>query len=222
MMNFNLPPSAVLSGKEWTWIITSYFLGCFTAGYYWTRWKTGQDIRSLGSGNVGARNVGRVLGPLGFTITFLLDFLKGVVAVAGAQKLGLSGTAMVLTISAVVAGHIWPMQLRGLGGKGIATSLGALLAYDPILVLCLFAVFIPVFVILRSLTLSGMTAFTIGPLVAFLCGLENVEVVAAALPAVLVVIAHRKNIREEISGIVQHPGLKQSAVEMHKGPPDEV
>jgi glycerol-3-phosphate acyltransferase PlsY len=222
MMNLNLPPGTVLSGKEWTWVGLSYFLGCFTAGYYWTRWKTGQDIRQLGSGNVGARNVGRVLGHWGFTITFLLDFLKGVLAVAGAQKLGLSSTAIVLTIGAVVAGHIWPIQLRGLGGKGIATSLGALLAYDPILVLCQIMVFLPVIAILRSFTLSGMVAFAVGPLVAFLAGLENVEVVAAALPAILVLLAHRKNIREEITRFVQPSQLKESPVKMHKGPPDEV
>jgi len=222
MMNFNVPPSAVLSGKEWTWISASYLIGCFTAGYYWTRWKTGQDIRQLGSGNVGARNVGRVLGRWGFTITFLLDFLKGVLAVAGAQKLALSPTAMVLTIVAVVAGHIWPMQLRGLGGKGIAVSVGALFAYDPILVLCQIVVMVPVIVILRSVTLSGMLAFAVGPFVAFLCGLEHAEVVAMSLVAIVVVMAHRKNIREEIAGIVHPSGLKESAVEMHKGPPDEV
>jgi len=222
MMNLNLPPSAVLSGKEWTWIGTSYFIGCFTAGYYWTRWKTGQDIRHLGSGNVGARNVGRVLGYWGFTITFLLDFLKGAVAVAGAQKLVLSPTATVLTIAAVVAGHIWPIQLRGLGGKGIAASLGALLAYDPILVLCQIVVFVPVIAILRSLTLSGMVAFAVGPLVAFLCGLENVEVVAASAVAILILMSHRKNIREEITGFAQPSRLKESTIEMHKGPPDEV
>lgn len=221
-MNLNLPPSAVLSGKEWTWIGTSYFIGCFTAGYYWTRWKTGQDIRHLGSGNVGARNVGRVLGSWGFTITFLLDFLKGVLAVAGAQKLALSSTAMALTIAAVVAGHLWPAQLRGLGGKGIATSLGALLAYDPILVLCQMVVFAPVILILRNFTLSGLIAFAVGPLVAFLCGLENVEVVAASMVAILILLSHRKNIREEITGFVHPSRLKESTVEMHNGPPDEV
>ena len=65
------------------WILVSYLIGCFTAGYYWMRWRTGQDIRRMGSGSVGARNVGRALGASGFTATFLLDAAKGALAVAG-------------------------------------------------------------------------------------------------------------------------------------------
>ena len=74
----------MLSGKEFSWVLTSYCLGCFTAGYYWVRSRTGLDIRQQGSGSVGARNAGRVLGPGAFLVTFLLDFGKGALAVAGA------------------------------------------------------------------------------------------------------------------------------------------
>ncbi|MEY2410378.1 MAG: acyl phosphate:glycerol-3-phosphate acyltransferase, partial [Verrucomicrobiota bacterium] len=178
MTSFNLTPNWAVSGKDLTWIVTSYFLGCFTAGYYWTRWRTGQDIRALGSGNVGARNVGRLLGPWGFLITFLLDFAKGVLAVAGATYFKLSPESLVATVVAVAAGHNWPAQLHFRGGKGIAVSLGALLAYDPFIVLCLVAVFLPLFALLRTFTLSGMLAFAVAPMVGFLCGLEKEGVAA--------------------------------------------
>lgn len=71
----------LFTGKEFMLILASYALGCLATGYYWVRWQTGQDIRRLGSGGVGARNVGRVLGPWGFTITLLGDAAKGALAV---------------------------------------------------------------------------------------------------------------------------------------------
>jgi acyl phosphate:glycerol-3-phosphate acyltransferase len=221
-MSLQLPPSYALTAREFLWIAASYFIGCFTAGYYWTRWRTGRDIRQLGSGNVGARNVGRALGAGGFTITFLLDLAKGALAIAGAIWLGLQPEAVVAALVAVVVGHNWPLQLRFQGGKGIAVSLGALLAYDPFIVLCLVAIFLPAIAILRNFTLSGMTAFMLGPLAVFLCGLDKIEVAAVSLLAILVLVTHRKNIREEIVRMAGHRGMKQSSVQMHKGTNDEV
>jgi glycerol-3-phosphate acyltransferase PlsY len=220
MMSFSLTPSMAMSGKELTWIVTSYFLGCFTAGYYWTRWRTGKDIRALGSGNVGARNVGRVIGRSGFLITFLLDFAKGVLAVAGATYFKLGPEAMIATMFAVAAGHNWPVQLHFKGGKGIAVSLGALLAYDPFIVLCLVVIFVPVFAMIRLFTLSGMLAFTLAPLGGFLCGLEKEGVAAVSILAVLALVTHRRNIRKELARLVFHRSVEDA--EMHKGPNDEV
>lgn len=221
-MNLQLLPSYTLTGREFSWIVASYFIGCFTAGYYWTRWRTGQDIRELGSGNVGARNVGRTLGAGGFTVTFLLDLAKGAFAAAGAIWLGLRPEAAVASLVAVVVGHNWPMQLRFHGGKGVAVSTGALLAYDPFIVLCLLAIFLPVIALLRNFTLSGMIAFALGPLAVFLCGLDKVEVAAMSILAILVLVTHRKNIREEIARLAGHRSVKGSSVSMHKGPNEEV
>ncbi len=220
MMSFSLTPSVAVSGKELTWVVTSYFLGCFTAGYYWTRWRTGKDIRAMGSGNVGARNVGRVIGRSGFLITFLLDFAKGVLAVAGATYFKLGPEAMVASMVAVTAGHNWPVQLHFRGGKGIAVSLGALLAYDPFIVLCLVVIFVPVFAMIRLFTLSGMLAFTLAPLGGFLCGLEKEGVAAVSILAVLALVTHRRNIRKELARLVFHRSVEDA--EMHKGPNDEV
>ena len=221
-MHFQLLPSHTLTGREFLWIAASYFIGCFTAGYYWTRWRTGQDIRELGSGNVGARNVGRTLGAGGFTVTFLLDLAKGAFASAGAIWLGLRPEAVIASLVGVTVGHNWPMQLRFHGGKGVAVSVGALLAYDPFIVLCQLAIFLPALALLRNVTLSGMTAFMLGPLAVFLCGLEKVEVAAMSFLAILVLVTHRKNIREEIARMAGHRALKESSVQMHKGPNDEV
>src|SRR5213082_212511 len=116
--------------KETLVMLLGYALGCFTSGYYLVRWRTGDDIRWLGSGSVGATNVGRVLGRPGFFLTVLCDFFKGLFAVWLARYFQLNPTGTVLAMVAVAIGHIWPAQLWFHGGKGVATSLGALLMFD--------------------------------------------------------------------------------------------
>ena len=145
----------MITGKETTVVLACYFLGCFTSGYYWVRLRTGLDIRAQGSGNVGARNVGRALGAPGFMVTFILDLLKGVLAVRMALFFGLNEDAVIAAMVAVVVGHTWPAQLRFRGGKGISTSLGALLAYDTFIVFILLVMFLPVWALLRSFTLAA-------------------------------------------------------------------
>jgi len=125
---------------------------------------------------------------------------------------------------AVLVGHNWPMQLRFRGGKGIAVSLGGLLVYDPFIVLCVVAVLLPLFVLFRSFTLAGMLAYTLGPLVLFFCGREKVDVAAMSIVAILVVLAHRRNIRDELGRLIGHRGhrpAKGSPAPMHKGPNEE-
>ncbi len=221
-MSFPILPSYALTGRALSWIVTSYFIGCFTAGYYWTRWRTGRDIREMGSGNVGARNVGRTLGKGGFTITLLIDAAKGGLVVAGAVWLGLGPEAVVASIVAVVIGHNWPLQLRFHGGKGIAVSTGALLVYDPFIILCLIAIFLPLIAISRNFTLIGMITVALGPLAVFLCGLDKIEVATLSLLAILVLVSHRRNIREEFARIGGPRPIKESPVPMHKGSNDEV
>lgn len=189
---------SMFTGIEVTMILCSYLLGCCTAGYYWVRLRTGQDIRRVGSGNVGARNVGRALGSSGFAVTFLFDFLKGALAVWLARWMELGPEAVIACLVAVVVGHSWPIQLKLQGGKGISTSMGVLLCYNPELSLVLIALFVPIYFLLRIFTLSGMLAFALSPLVAFLSGFTNREVAAISFLSMLVLITHRKNIREEI------------------------
>ena len=198
------------TGRDLLLLLACYGVGCCTAGFYWVRWRTGLDLRLVGSGNLGARNVGRLLGPSGFTVTVVIDGSKGALAVALATYLGVPPELVVAAIVSVVMGHNWPIQLRFHGGKGIATSLGALLAYHSVIVLALVAIFIPVFVLLRSFTLSGLLAFALAPLVLFLCGLPNEELAAMSFIAIMILISHRKNIREEISRFFSTTPVKDS------------
>ena len=204
-------PTGLVTGKELTFILLAYFLGCFTSGYYWVRWRSGIDLRHEGSGTLGARNAGRLLGSAGFTVTLLLDVTKGALAVTLASYFGLRPEAIIAVIVAVVAGHIWPIQLRFHGGKGIATSLGALFAYDALIIAILALVFLPLLALFRNFTLNGLLAFSLLPLAVFVCGLGNTAVAATSFLAIIILIAHRKNIREEFARIFPDRRLKESA-----------
>src|SRR5438552_19024123 len=111
-------------------MLVGYALGCFTSGYYLVRWRTGEDIRWLGSGSVGATNVGRVLGRPGFFLTVLCDFFKGLFAVWLAEYFRLNPTGAVLTLAAVAIGHISSPQPCPPAGTGGAPSLRALLTSE--------------------------------------------------------------------------------------------
>jgi glycerol-3-phosphate acyltransferase PlsY len=180
----------------------AYLLGCFAAGYYLVRSRLGEDIRELGSGSVGARNVGRVLGKAGFLITLICDFGKGGLAVWAARHFTTDQRIVAFAMVAVVAGHIWPAQLRFHGGKGMATSLGALLVYDPRLALVYCMLFLGAFVLQWRTILPGLFALICLPLVALFLRQDRIQVVLLTLTSGLVLLAHRRNITDEISTLI--------------------
>ncbi len=171
-------------------------------GYYLVRLKTGQDIRGFGSGNVGATNVGRLVGRTGFLFTLLGDLTKGALAVGIADVLHACPTARVLTLVAVIAGHIWPVQLHCRGGKGVATFLGALLAADPLMVLVWGGLCAALLIVFRRFTLSGLAALALLPWAAVLIGVDLIMVFGLSAAALLILIAHRGNLREEIAPLL--------------------
>jgi glycerol-3-phosphate acyltransferase PlsY len=187
----------------------AYLLGCLTTGYYLVRARTGQDIRELGSGNVGARNVGRVLGWMGFLVTVLGDCAKGALAVGGVQYFTNDERLVTLALIAVVVGHLWPAQLRFRGGKGVATSLGALVVYDPHLALALMVAFAIAFVLLRRTVLSALFAFVCLPMVCPWLGPEpfRVRAIGVSILAGLILVAHRRNLLEEMAQFLERRAL---------------
>jgi acyl phosphate:glycerol-3-phosphate acyltransferase len=183
-------------------LFTAYGLGCFSTGYYLVCLQRGIDIRQTGSGSTGASNVGRVLGSAGFAMTFVGDFLKGVLAIVVANftmgSLFGAGLAMV----AVVTGHLFPLQLGGRGGKGIATAVGAIAACDFRLTLGLLSVFALLYLLTRQWLFCGMIVIVVAPCAASLMKLPGLFVLALAAVATLLVFAHRDNIRQRSSNPV--------------------
>jgi glycerol-3-phosphate acyltransferase PlsY len=145
--------------------LLGYAVGSFPAGYLAGR-IAGVDVRTLGSGNVGATNVTRVLGKRYGYPVFLIDFSKGFVAVWAALIIGRANRASpaFLDLSAAIAaiaavlGHSYSIWLRFHGGKGVATSLGALLAMDWMAALSVCAVWILVFQLTKYVSVASLAA----------------------------------------------------------------
>ncbi len=175
----------------------AYAIGCFTTGYYLVRLRTGRDIRVTGSGSTGARNVGRILGKTGFFLTVLGDFGKGVLVVMLARKLAADDFSAAIAVAAVVAGHLWPVQLRFQGGKGVATSMGALLMFDYRIAFTTAGLFAAVFIFARKTLLPAMFAFVCLPWTCWFFTRNDLTTCAMTVLAATILFAHRKNLAEE-------------------------
>jgi glycerol-3-phosphate acyltransferase PlsY len=185
--------------RELLFVIGAYAAGCISTGYYLVLLQTGRDIRQLGSGSTGARNVGRILGKPGFVATLAGDTAKGAAALGFATFAGLSDWGLIAVIVAVFAGHVWPMQLRFKGGKGLATVMGAVLVLDYWLVIVAFLVAAVVLEMSKRFTLSGLVAVALTPVVAVVADRSSVDIVIGlAVLAALIMVAHHQNI---ISGM---------------------
>ena len=178
-------------------VLEAYLLGCFATGYYLVRARTGHDLRQIQSGTVGARNAGRVLGKTGFAVTLLGDFAKGALAVWIAREWTGDSRLALFALLAVVLGHIWPVQLRFHGGKGVATSLGALLVFDYRVALVFPALFLIGFALARKSLLPALFAFACLPMAAWWLNGDNFTVAMLTFLVALILFAHRRNLTEE-------------------------
>jgi glycerol-3-phosphate acyltransferase PlsY len=192
-----------------------YLFGSFPAGYFAGR-IAGVDVRSVGSGNIGATNVLRVLGkPWGYTV-FFVDAFKGFAAVRLAFFLAehLSFTRphavyfAILAAVMCVVGHTFPIWLGFKGGKGVATSAGAIFGLMPLAAVIIFLVWVVVFEITRYVSVASLVAASALPAtVALLLHWEMVDGVAllyfSTVLAILVVWRHRANFSRLLKGTEQ-------------------
>jgi len=179
--------------------IIAYVLGCFSTGYYLIKLRFGKDIRESGSGNIGARNVGRELGTTGFVVTLLIDAAKGALAVWIATQFSLDTRLQIIAMLGVMTGHNWPVQLRFRGGKGVSTCAGALLMFDYHLFGFMLATAALLVIFLRRTTLSGVLTFAFMPLIDRLWAKDSMRALYLSFVAGIILWTHRKNIAEEIS-----------------------
>lgn len=175
-------------------LVGAYAVGCVNGAYYLVRLRTRQDLRTLGSGNAGARNAGRVLGRSGFAISLALDAMKGVAVVLVVRAIGASDAVVAASMAAVVAGHIWPVQLRFRGGKGAATAIGVLAVYDLRVAALLLVVGLLLLALTRRLMVGSFIALVSAPVVASLFGHGTGAVAGVAAMALAVVVAHRADV----------------------------
>ena len=186
---------------SWPYILAAftggYLLGALPFGLILTRLAGMGDIRSIGSGNIGATNVLRAGNKKIAAATLLLDAAKGAVAVLIAQIYG-PDTAIVAASGALL-GHLFPVWLKFRGGKGVATALGILLALSPPVGGLACATWLLAAALFRYSSLSALIALAASPLYMWwLADPQRTEFAIAM--AVLVWLRHRKNIRRLLRG----------------------
>jgi acyl phosphate:glycerol-3-phosphate acyltransferase len=177
--------------------IAAYILGSIPFGLVITRLGGLGDIRNIGSGNIGATNVLRTGNKFLAVLTLILDGGKGAAAVLIAAQIELNSIAPVAVLA--VLGHLFPVWLGFRGGKGVATTLGALLAMSwPVGLLCCGA-WLLCAVTFRYSSLSALASMALSPVFAYFLASQSV-MIAAAVIAALVILRHKDNIQRLMAG----------------------
>ena len=193
-------------------LLAAYLIGAIPVGYLVARAFGGTDIRRQGSGNIGAANVLRTLGPLPGALTFLGDVAKGYGVVALARALlGGDGTAVAACGALAVVGNCWPVYLWFRGGKGVATALGAFLGLMPLVMIPAALVWLLIVATSRYVSLGSVLAAISVPVGALLGRYPGAFVTAAVVVATIIVARHRDNIARLLSGTERRLGQRASA-----------
>ncbi len=201
--------------------VVSYLLGSIPTGYLWAKAR-GIDIRTVGSGNIGATNVMRALGK-GPGITVLaIDALKGflpvllaprpeVVSQLGVNQEMTRHLTMMVQITccvSVIAGHNWTCWLKFKGGKGVATSAGAMLAMLPVPLLCALAVWGIIFAASRYVSLASIAAAAALPVATWFFRRDLVWF--TSIVGVVIIYKHKSNIQRLRAGTENRIGTKKA------------
>lgn len=172
-----------------------YLSGSVPFGVLLTRWFRGEDVRSAGSGNIGATNVARVAGKgLGIAV-LLLDAVKGALPVLISIQLSASPMVHAATGLAAFLGHVFPVWLKFHGGKGVATALGVLSVLEPWAALSGFLVYAVLFAILRVSSIGSLAGGLCALLAAFFSSRPSEYTALTLVLFALMLFTHRGNIR---------------------------
>lgn len=198
---------AVSAAQLSLWCLGAFLAGSVPFGLVLVKLAGKGDVRAHGSGNIGATNVSRVGGKALGIVTLLLDIAKGWLPVWLAVRFGAGLLGVSLVALAAVSGHIFTPWLRGKGGKGVATALGAALGFLPIAVLPSLGLFVLVLVGTRYVSLGSVLAAALMPF-SMLFFLSRNPASEVPLPAhaawgaifLLVILKHQENIRRLLKG----------------------
>ena len=173
--------------------IFSYLLGSIPFSYIIAKTFFKKDIRSMGSGNPGTTNVFRNFGALAGCFCLFLDMAKGFVAVYFSTLL-LSEKFGLIAFVSVVLGHVFSIFLKFKGGKGVATSAGALIAYNISIFLCLLLVFLVIFLLTRTVSKASLTASLLAPFIPYYFQGFSPFTIIISFVALTTITEHRANI----------------------------
>jgi len=195
--------------------VLAYLLGSIPFGLLLTRLAGLGDIRSIGSGNIGATNVLRTGRKAAAILTLVGDALKGWIAVALAQaygpRFGVGDAGVAGVALAAFVGHLYPVFFGFRGGKGVATAAGILFAVSGWLGFATLATFAIIVGFFRYVSLASMIAAAFAAFyAAFLFGVNEMTLAVAAMAALLV-YRHRGNIRKLMAGTEHRVGTRKAA-----------
>lgn len=177
-------------------LLFSYLLGSIPFAYIVTRWKSGADIRNLGSKNAGATNVARTMGKIPGLMVLILDFAKGVGAVLLAQRWTESETWGAAAGFFAMLGHSFPVFLHFRGGKSVATGGGAFMILAPLAVLTSILVFIVTVSFVRVVAIGSVLAAACFPLFAWVYGGSPGVAAWGGVSASLIILRHKQDLFE--------------------------
>lgn len=180
----------------------AYLIGAIPFGFLLVKMKTGQDVRTSGSGNIGATNVLRTSGRGAGVATLVLDIAKGYSAVwlagflTGGSVEWMTGAAI-----AVMAGHAFPVFLRFKGGKAVASFVGAYLCLTPLPLLAVLVVFVVTVAVTRHISAGSILAAGSFPFAVWMVShAPTFIVIAAAVSGAFIIYRHRENIERLRTG----------------------
>jgi acyl phosphate:glycerol-3-phosphate acyltransferase len=177
-------------------LLAAYLIGGIPFGYLVVKWTTGGDVRSSGSGNIGATNVLRTTGRAAGIVTLLLDIAKGAFAVWLAGKLTAENINwMSAAALAVMAGHAFPIFLNFKGGKAVASFIGAYLVLAPVPLFAVLILFVGAVAVSRHVSLGSVLAVGMFPLAVWMFMQPPLSLVGASIVSgAFVIYRHRANL----------------------------
>jgi acyl phosphate:glycerol-3-phosphate acyltransferase len=177
-------------------LLAAYLIGGIPFGYLLVKLKSGEDVRSMGSGNIGATNVLRTTGRAAGILTLLLDIGKGALAVWIADRFTLGSPVwMSAAALAVMAGHAFPVFLNFRGGKAVASFVGAFLYLTPMPLFATFILFVIIVGASRHISMGSLIGAACFPLGVYLIDHPPLPILAASIIAgVFIILRHKANI----------------------------
>lgn len=191
---------------DWLWVLFGYLFGSIPTGYLTVKVLRGDDIRRYGSGNIGATNVGRLLGRRWAMAVGAFDIVKGGLAVMLARLWIDDHFILALVGVASVCGHVFPLWLKFRGGKGVATTFGVVFSYHPLVALASGALWWILVRLFRYVSLASMISLSCAPFFFWLLGADRVYIFASASLAALTIARHKDNIERLLSGTENRVG----------------
>lgn len=180
----------------------AYLIGGLPFGYWFVRLSSGKDIRTMGSGNIGATNVHRTAGGKAGVAVLLLDIFKGFLAVwLTAFLTAAHPVALALSAAAVMLGHCFPLFLHFKGGKAVACFVGAFLYLTPLALLCVTVVFLAVVSLSKYISLGSLIGAATFPYLVWLTDRPPTPILAVSVfAALLIIYRHKANIQRLRNG----------------------